>query len=243
MLGRIHSLESFGTVDGPGIRFVAFMQGCPLRCKFCHNPDTWRIDGPVQYEMTPEQLRDEVLRYRSFIKSGGFTATGGEPLLQAQFLTNTFKLLHSEGIHCTIDTSGCLPLNDKVKELLNETDLVLLDIKSADAIQYEKLTQSNHSRNSEFLDYLEAIHKPTWIRHVVVPGITDNDTMLNALAERISHYLCVEKIEILPYHTMGEAKYDNLGIEYPLHGVPALERERTAEIRDMFRHITGKLVQ
>ena len=249
-LGRIHSLESYGTVDGPGIRFVAFMQGCPLRCRFCHNPDTWRTDGPVQYEMTARELMDEVLRYRSFIKSGGFTATGGEPLLQAEFLTEVFDLLHAEGIHTAIDTSGCLPVTEATDRLLDVTDLVLLDIKSADPAQYNTITgapalhadvpTSRYAINAAFLQHLQQRGIPTWIRHVVVPGITDDESLLQRLAQRIATYSVVEKIEILPYHTMGRVKYEKLGIPYPLEGVPQLERERAAYIRDMFRAITKK---
>lgn len=232
MIGRIHSLESFGTVDGPGVRFVAFMQGCPLRCLFCHNPDTWDVKGKCQYEFTPEQLRDEVIRYRSFIKSGGVTVSGGEPLMQADFVAEFFELCHSEGLHTALDTSGAY-ISDSAMRVLDNTDLVLLDVKTMDSALYPRLTGVRQTNNLKFLDILEHRHIPTWIRHVVVPGITDNDEWLNALGHHVAQYECVERIEILPYHTLGEYKYRQLGLEYRLKNIPPLSAERAQEIREM----------
>lgn len=230
MIGRIHSLESFGTVDGPGVRFVAFMQGCPLRCLFCHNPDTWNPQGSCQYEFTPKQLLDEVVRYRSFIKNGGVTVSGGEPLMQADFVSEFFRLCHSEGIHTAVDTSGAL-ITERVFNMLDNTDLVLLDIKTMDPELYTRLTGVRQENNLAFLDILEERGITTWIRHVVVPGLTDNDKWLRQLGQYVTRYDCVEKIEILPYHTLGEYKYQKLGLEYSLDGVPPLSAERASEIR------------
>ena len=232
MLARIHSIESFGTVDGPGIRFVAFMQGCPLRCQFCHNPDTWDPQGKCQYEMTATQLRDEAMRYYNYIKKGGVTLTGGEPLLQAEFVAEYFRLCHEEGLHTALDTSGHI-LTSRALEALEHTDLVLLDIKTMDSQLYPKLTGVAQEHNLRFLDILQERGIPTWIRHVVVPGITDNDEWLRRLGEHVAGYDVVEKIEILPYHTLGAYKYKELGIPYPLEGVPSLTPERTKDIRQM----------
>lgn len=232
MIGRIHSFESFGTVDGPGVRFVTFMQGCPLRCQFCHNPDTWDPNGNCQYEFTPEQLRDEVVKYRSFIKSGGVTVSGGEPLMQSEFVAEFFRLCHAEGLHTALDTSGAI-ITDKVLKVLDNTDLVLLDIKTMDAELYPTLTGVKQNNNLAFLDILEERKIKTWVRHVVVPNLTDNDEWLRKLGEHVSHYDCVEKIEILPYHTLGTYKYEKLGEKYKLEGVPALSAQRANEIRSM----------
>jgi len=228
MIGRIHSFESFGTVDGPGVRFVTFMQGCP----FCHNPDTWDPNGKCQYEFTPEQLRDEVVKYRSFIKSGGVTVSGGEPLMQSEFVAEFFRLCHAEGLHTALDTSGAI-ITDKVLKVLDNTDLVLLDIKTMDAELYPTLTGVKQNNNLAFLDILEERKIKTWVRHVVVPNLTDNDEWLRKLGEHVSHYDCVEKIEILPYHTLGTYKYEKLGEKYKLEGVPALSAQRANEIRSM----------
>ena len=194
MIGHIHSLESFGTVDGPGVRFVAFMQGCPLRCMYCHNPDTWDPKGTCQYEMTPQQLVDEALRYRSFIKNGGVTVSGGEPLMQAEFVREYFRLCHNEGLHTALDTSGAFCTEDALR-VLDETDLVLLDVKTMDTELYPKLTGIKQDNNLAFLDNLEERGIRTWIRHVVVPGVTDDDNWLIRLGEHVGRYKCVEKIK------------------------------------------------
>lgn len=242
MTGRIHSLESFGTVDGPGIRFVVFLQGCPLRCQFCHNPDTWDPTRDVPYLWTPEELMEEVLRYKNFIRKGGVTCTGGEPLVQAEFVTEFFRLCHANGLHTCLDTSGAI-YNNKVLEAIAECDLVMLDIKAVDEALNRRVTGQSRHNNQLLLDHLEATHTPTWIRHVVVPGLTDDDAQLHALAAHVAHYECVERVEVLPYHTMGKFKYDNLGISYPLEGVEALPAERAENARAIFRqHVTCPVV-
>ena len=231
-IGRIHSMESFGTVDGPGIRFVAFMQGCPLRCQFCHNPDTWDAQAQCQYEMTPQQLLDEVLRYRSFIRSGGVTLSGGEPLMQARFVSEFFSLCHDEGLHTALDTSGFY-CTQQALEALSHTDLALLDIKTMDPDLYPRLTGQQQTNNLRFLDLLQERGIRTWVRHVVVPGLTDDDHWLQCLGEHVARYSVVEKIEVLPYHILGTAKYRQMNIDYPLDGVPPLSAERTRTIRQM----------
>lgn len=232
MTAQIHSIESFGTVDGPGIRFVTFLQGCPLRCQFCHNPDTWNPQGPCKYEMTPAELCDEAMRYYNYIRKGGVTLSGGEPLLQAEFAAEYFRLCHENGLHTALDTSGyiCTP---RALEALEHTDLVLLDIKTMNPELYPKLTGVPQDNNLRFLDTLQECGIPTWIRHVVVPGLTDDDEWLQRLGEHIAGYDVVEKVEILPYHTLGAYKYKELCLPYPLEGVPPLSPERAKEIRQM----------
>lgn len=231
LIGHIHSFETFGTVDGPGVRFVAFMQGCPLRCLFCHNPDTWQIDATCKYNMTPEELFAEVQKYKSFIKSGGVTLSGGEPLMQADFVREFFRLCREAGVHTALDTSGAL-CNETALGVLDYADLVLLDIKTMNTQLYPKLTGVQQKSNLEFLEQLQKRNVKTWIRHVVVPGLTDNDEWLDKLGEHVAKYDCVEKIEILPYHTLGEFKYKNLGLKYSLDGVPPLSAERAKQIRE-----------
>lgn len=230
---RIHSLESFGTVDGPGIRFVVFLQGCPMRCMFCHNPDTWDVNAPVQYEMSPEELYDEVKKYKNFIKKGGVTVSGGEPLVQAEFVAEFFKICQQNGIHTALDTSGVI-FNDKVHKVLEFTDLVLLDIKTTDDTLHKTYTGCTRDNNHKFLEYLQQIGKPTWIRHVVVPGYTYDNRRLKAVADYLSQYSVIQRIELLPYHTMGRFKYENLGIKYPLEGVKDLTDEELKHAQTFF---------
>lgn len=234
MIGQIHSLESFGTVDGPGIRFVVFMQGCPLRCLYCHNPDTWDTLHPSKYTMTPHELLTEVLKYRNFIAKGGVTATGGEPLLQAAFLAQFFALCQDEGLHTALDTSGYY-LNDAVKELLKHVNLVLLDIKTLEPELHKTLTGVKGDNSLRFLNYLEENHIDTWIRHVIVPGLTDNDEYLERLAQYLTQFTVVKKVELLPYHIMGSTKYEQMGLEYKLKGVEPLSTERLENAREIFR--------
>ena len=208
--GKIHSLESFGTVDGPGIRFVVFMQGCPLRCLYCHNPDTWNPKGKVKYQMTPGELLTEVLRYKSFIARGGVTVTGG-----------------------ALDTSGFV-CTSKAWEVLDYADLVLLDIKTLNPDLHPLLAGVKQDNTLLFLDELERRGIDTWIRHVIVPGYTDNDEWLEALARYVSSYKVVRKVELLPYHTMGTYKYEQLGLDYPLKGVEPLSKERLDNAKAIF---------
>ena len=232
--GRIHSKESFGTVDGPGIRYVLFLQGCPLRCKFCHNPDTWEF-GSGKFQETPEETVKEILKYKNFFRNGGgLTITGGDPLMQPEFIKEVYRLCKENGIHTALDTSGCL-FNDKAKEVLEYVDLVLLDIKSIDPDVYRDLTKFEQEPTLKFAEYLKEKNIKTWIRHVIVPGITDDDENLAKLADYVKTLPNVELVELLPYHSLGEFKYDEMGLEYPLKGVEALSRERLENAREIFK--------
>lgn len=239
-VGRIHSLESFGTVDGPGIRFVVFMQGCPLRCQYCHNPDTWDVNMGTEY--TPEALFEEIIKYRSYMKfsGGGVTFTGGEPLLQAGFLLEVSKLCKDKGISVALDTSGFI-LNNTVKELLEYTDLVLLDIKNYDPVVYKTLTGVSLSPTLKFLDYLREKNIRTWIRYVVVPRLTDNLDSVRQLSGHLDNYPNVEKIELLAFHKMGEYKWKELGLEYKLYDTKEPDRELMKRIADIMG-TSGKTV-
>ena len=234
MVGKIHSLESFGTVDGPGIRFVVFMQGCPLRCQYCHNPDTWEVNRETPYQLEPEALLSEVLRYKNFIAKGGVTVTGGEPLLQPLFLKDFFRLCKENGLHTALDTSGYI-CSDRALEVLNFVDLVLLDIKTIDSSLHNQLTGVEQKNTLTFLEELESRQIPTWIRHVLVPELTDRDDALERLAQYLSSYKTIQKIELLPYHTMGVHKYEALGLDYPLKGIALLSKERLENAKAIFR--------
>ncbi len=232
MTGHIHSFESFGTVDGPGIRFVVFMQGCPLRCMYCHNPDTWTGGGT---EYTAEDVAARVLRYRNYFSNGGgATVSGGEPMLQQAFVTELFTKLKAEGLNTCLDTSGALFNEEKAEAalpLLDVTDLVLLDIKHIDPEEHKKLTGHDNKNILAFAKFLSDHGKKMWIRHVLVPGKTDRDDWLTRLRAFIDTLDTVEKVEVLPYHTMGVVKYEKLGYDYPLKGVepPAPERVENAK--------------
>lgn len=234
--GYIHSLESFGTVDGPGIRFVTFLQGCPMRCQFCHNPDTWDPRATVPYVWTPQQLLEETLRYRNYIRSGGVTCTGGEPLMQARFVAEYFRLCHREGIHTTLDTSGVVLGND-AQQALQHTDLVMLDIKTVDDELHPRLTGHTREHNHRFMQLLQQMGKPTWIRHVVTPGINDDDAHLTAVARYVAQFSVIERVEILPYHTMGQHKYQAMGLSYPLQNTPPLSAEAKRHAIALFSDI------
>ncbi|MGF6991649.1 pyruvate formate lyase activating enzyme [Lachnospiraceae bacterium PM6-15] len=228
--GYIHSLESFGSVDGPGVRYVIFVAGCPMRCQYCHNPDTWKMD--TGKEMTADELIEKALRYRSYWGSeGGITVSGGEPLMQLDFLLELFKKAKEQGIHTTIDTSGNPftkrePFFSKFNELLKYTDLIMLDIKHIDNAQHLKLTGQPNTNILEMAEYLAEIDKPVWIRHVLVPGRTDDDEYLHKLDAFIGTLTNVEKVEVLPYHNLGEYKWDELGYDYQLKGIEAPTKER-----------------
>ena len=229
MTGYIHSRESFGAVDGPGIRYVLFMQGCPMRCKYCHNPDTWNISGgsPV----TPAEIIDEYSKNLPFYKNGGITVTGGEPLLQLEFVTELFTLARSQGIHTCLDTSGATfnPNSaDSIKKhyaLLNQCDLVMLDIKHIDSDKHKALTGMDNSNILAFARHISDMKIPLWIRHVVVPGISDNPQDLTKLGEFIGTLSSLKALDVLPYHTMGVNKYKELGIPYSLENVKPLSEE------------------
>ncbi len=233
MTGHIHSTESFGTVDGPGIRFVVFFQGCPMRCLYCHNPDTWEISGGR--EMTAEQLLEEYDSVKEFMKGGGITCTGGEPCLQMGFLTELFRKAKEKGIHTCLDTSG-ITFNENdtahFDELMNYTDLVMLDIKHIDESEHIKLTGHSNKNILAFARYLSDNGKAVWIRHVVVPNITDNELYLKKLGRFLAHIKSLKALDVLPYHTMGKAKYEQLGISYPLGDTPPLETEKAVWARN-----------
>lgn len=231
--GRIHSLESFGTLDGPGIRFIAFMQGCPLRCEFCHNPDTWDARAEVQYEWTAGELLHEVLKYRNFIRKGGVTVSGGEPLLQAKFVREFLRLCKAEGLHTAIDTSGAIYTPDALA-VMDYCDLVLLDIKTADDSMHKAYTGMERNNNKQWFDYLKDIGKPIWVRHVLVPGRTADDDHVRAVGEYLRNYRdIIQRIDLLPYHTMGAYKYEEMGIAYSLDGTPPLSAEEQQQLEQV----------
>ena len=219
MIGKIHSVESFGTVDGPGIRFVVFMQGCTLKCKYCHNRDTW--DTHSGTEISVQELVKQILNYKTYIDNsgGGVTVSGGEPLLQAEFVTELFKKLKSIGIHTVLDTAGSIPISNQIKDLLKYTDLVLLDIKHIDNEKCINLTGFSNKNNLEFAKYLSNLKIPVWIRQVLVPGYTDDKFDLQKLKKFLDTLENVEKIELLPYHDLGKFKWKEIGETYELENV------------------------
>ena len=230
MNGFIHSTESFGSVDGPGVRFVIFVAGCPMRCQFCHNPDTWNMQ--VGEQKSADELLTQALRYRSYWRdSGGITVSGGEPLLQIDFLIELFQKAKEKGINTTIDTSGAPftreePFFGKFKELMKYTDLLLVDIKHIDDEQHKLLTGHTNKNILDMARYLSEIGKPVWIRHVLVPERSDKDEYLKELYEFIKTLNNVEKVEVLTYHTFGEYKWKELGYDYPLAGIEPPTKER-----------------
>lgn len=237
MKGYIHSLETFGTVDGPGIRFVVFFQGCPMRCAYCHNPDTWELgEGTL---MEAANIIEKVLRNIEFYASGGLTATGGEPLMQMDFLKELFSLAKQNGIHTTLDTSGITfneDLRYKFDELMKVTDLVMLDIKHMDPEAHIELTGHKSDNVFAFAEYLKQIGKPVWIRHVVVPGITFDEKELTALGKYLKTLTNMEKLEVLPYHSMGKVKYGNLGLKYKLSDTLQLTKDEAKKAEDIIRN-------
>ena len=229
MLGKIHSLESFGTVDGPGTRFVVFVQGCPMRCAYCHNPDTWEMNAGTPME--PSYIIEQYERNAPFYQNGGgITVTGGEPLMQIDFLIELFTLAKERGIHTCLDTSGIAfnpdnaPLMEKFDRLMPLTNLVMLDIKHIDPEKHKELCLQPNTNILKFAAYLNEKGVDMWIRHVVVPGLTDDDVYLEKLGYFIGQFHNLKALDVLPYHTMGENKYEKLGIEYRLKGVPAMDK-------------------
>lgn len=230
MIGYIHSVETFGTVDGPGIRYVVFLQGCPMRCLYCHNPDTWALKGGQQ--KTVDEIIEEYKKYKPFLTNGGLTVTGGEPLMQMEFVTSLFQKAKEEGIHTCLDTSGVtfhpqnIALMQQFDELMKVTDLVMLDIKHIDAEEHRKLTGVKQGFILDFARYIsERPDTDLWIRHVVVPGITDRPEYLQRIGEFLATLPKVNALDVLPYHTMGKVKYEKLGIPYPLQNVSAMSKE------------------
>ena len=258
MQGWVHSVESFGTVDGPGLRMVIFLQGCPMRCAYCHNPDTWQEKRGAL--MSSEELIDRFLRNRSYYKNGGITVSGGEPLCQLSFVTDLFRLAKQEDISTCLDTSGIMfpyrktasgwekaqnGIHEEIRnygtetsikeyeELLRVTDLVLLDLKHTEPEAHRCLTGHSNEATFAFLEYLEERKVPVWIRRVAVPGYTDDEKELFYLGEYIGGFSNVRAVEVLPYHTMGVAKYKELGIPYRLEGVPQMDAETAKKCRQM----------
>ena len=228
--GYIHSLESFGSVDGPGVRYVIFTSGCAMRCQFCHNPDTWNMQSGTPY--TADELIEKALKYRTYWGSkGGITVSGGEPLLQIDFLTELFQKAKEQGIHTTLDTSGNPftieePFFDKFCKLMEVTDLVMLDIKQIDEEQHKILTGYTNQNILDMARFLSDIKKPVWIRHVLVPERSDRDDYLERLQEFILTLKNVERVEVLPYHTLGVFKWKELGFEYQLEGINPPTKDR-----------------
>ena len=233
----IHSTESFGTVDGPGVRFVIFFQGCPMRCKYCHNPDTWQMNTGER--RTAESLISEYEHNRAFYKNGGITVTGGEALMQIDFLLELFRLAKEKDIHTCLDTSGITyhpgesEYNRKLDDLMTVTDLVMLDIKHIDPDGHKDLTGHDNAGILAFARYLEEKQVPVWIRHVVVPGITDDPGQLTRLGQFIGTLSNVKALDVLPYHVMGVSKYKELGMPYPLEGVEAATKEQAVNARQI----------
>ncbi|MBR5375935.1 MAG: pyruvate formate lyase-activating protein [Lachnospiraceae bacterium] len=230
MKGAIHSLESFGSVDGPGIRYLIFFKGCDMRCQYCHNPDTWAKESELFMEA--DEILDKAERCRSYWKDeGGITVSGGEALLQIDFLTELFRKAHERKINTCLDTSAQPyteeePFFSKFEELMKYTDLVMLDIKHIDPEEHKKLTGHTNENILACARYLSDHDIPVWIRHVLVPGITDNDEYLKKTADFIRTLKNVKKVEVLPYHTLGEYKWKELGIRYQLEGVDPPEEDR-----------------
>lgn len=235
--GHIHSTESFGAADGPGVRFVIFTQGCKMRCRYCHNPDTWKIG--CGEEVTADELLKKALRYKAYWKNGGgITVSGGEPLLQMDFLIDLFKKAKAQGVNTVIDTAGNPftreePFFSKFSALMEYTDLLMLDIKEINPLRHKDLTGFENTNILDMARYLSDIGKPVWIRHVLVPGHSDFDEDLDALGAFIKTLTNVQRVEVLPYHTLGRFKWENLGIKYSLEGVnpPSEERVQNAKKR------------
>lgn len=237
MLGRIHSMESFGTVDGPGVRLVIFLQGCPMRCLYCHNPDTWNMDGGTQ--MSADDILSQYEKNHTFYEKGGITVTGGEPLMQLPFVIELFQAAKARSIHTCLDTSG-ITFRPERPELLKQfdrliavTDLVLLDIKNIDPQAHVRLTGQKLDPVLAFARYLDDKSVPVWLRHVIVPGITYKADLLYQLGHFIATLHNIQSIDVLPYHDMGKAKYKKLGISYPLEKVTPLGQEEALAARQI----------
>ena len=232
MIGKINSIETMGLVDGPGVRFVVFMQGCPLRCLFCHNPETWNINN-YKETCTPEELVNKILKYKPYFKNnGGVTFSGGEPLMQKEFLLETLKLCKKNNIHTCIDTAGTIT---NCEQILKYTDLVLLDIKGTNNDNYKNMTGNSIDNSLEFIKLCQNMGKKLWLRCVIVPGINNTKEYVNELISFIKPIKNVDKIEFLPYHTFGVHKYEELGIKYPLNDVKDMDKEKCKELENMLK--------
>ena len=236
VIGKIHSIQSMGTLDGPGVRFVVFMQGCNLRCKCCHNPDTWAINVGKNYSST--EILNKVIRFREYFgEKGGITFSGGEPLLQADFCYDIFQLCHKECINTCLDTSGCI-LNDSVKKLLKVTDRVLLDIKYTNDILYCNNVGCSINEPLLFLKYLDECSIPTTLRQVIITGVNDNEKNINCLKSIAQTHKCVDKIELLPFRKICKSKYDNMNINFPFENIP----ETNSEVLSKFNLLINEYV-
>lgn len=232
MKGRVHSMESMGLVDGPGIRTVVFLQGCNLRCQYCHNPDTWDLDGGK--EMSAQEIVNKVKQFKPYFKdTGGVTFSGGEPLLQKDFLLEMLKLCKAENIHTCVDTAGYA--KGDFSDILKYIDLILFDIKHEDIDMYKNVTRREQQTSLDFLSQAQKAGVPLWIRHVVVPGLTDDEEHIKKLGEYISTLQNVQKVELLPFHQLGANKYQGLGIKYPLEGVQPMDKELTKKLESMLK--------
>ncbi len=231
LTGKIHSFQSMGTVDGPGVRFVTFIQGCNLRCGCCHNPDTWQFDQGNTF--TPQQIVEKASRFREYFgKDGGITVSGGEPLAQAKFVTAVFKLAREQGINTCLDTSGSL-LNQDVKTLLTQTDRVLLDIKYTQDELYKKHVGCSITATLKFLEYLNDNKIPTTIRQVIIPTLNDNEQNILRLKEIVSAHPCVDKVELLPFRKICQVKYDKLNLAFPFASIPEPTKEQMQELENL----------
>lgn len=237
MEGMIHSIETFGTVDGPGVRYVVFVKGCPMRCQYCHNPDTWEMAGGTK--MSTDEILEDYEKYKPFLKGGGLTVTGGEPLVQIDFLTELFEKAKEKGIHTCLDTSGIMfrrndpEIYEKYVRLMKSTDLIMLDIKHIDPEEHIKLTAQPSENIFDFLKFLDEQEKEIWIRHVLVPEITLVPEYLERLGRFIAQFKHIKALDVLPYHDMGKEKYEKLGIDYVLKDVVPVEKEQAIEARNI----------
>ena len=231
-VGYLHSVETGGTVDGPGIRYVAFLQGCPLRCLYCHNPDSWKLR--TGRTIRASEMVADMLQYRRFMRHGGVTISGGEPLVQAPFVANVFSRLKNVGVHTAVDTSGIIPV-EQCRNALDVTDLVILDIKALNPELSKKVSGSDNANALAMMDWLAEQEKPVWIRHVVVPGYTDDRDQIEALAEYLRKYKNIQRVDLLRFHQMAIHKWDNLDVDYTLRDVEPPPQERMEELRSIMR--------
>ena len=231
MLGRVHSFQSLGTLDGPGIRFVVFAQGCPLRCKCCHNPDTWDVSGGCEY--SAQEIVNRAIRFREYFGAdGGVTVSGGEPLLQADFVREIFEKCHEQGINTCLDTSGCI-LNDSVKALLEVTDRVLLDIKYTSDEMYRENVGCSIKKPLEFLEYLDKMGIPTTVRQVIIPTQNDTEKQVAELKSIVSAHKNADKIELLPFRKICQVKYDKMNIKFPFADIPEPTKESMSRLESI----------
>jgi pyruvate formate lyase activating enzyme len=233
IVGKVHSVETCGTVDGPGIRYVVFMQGCPLRCMYCHNPDTWKINSPTALIKTVGEIMADVDKYRSYFRfsGGGITLSGGEPLLQADFAAELFAACRDSGIHTVLDTCGDVELTAEVKAALQLTDLVLLDIKSGNADTYRRVTGGDLERVRTFARYLSDSGTATQVRFVLVPDLTDNSGEIRELAAFLATLHHIESAGVLPFHQLGAFKWEKSGLDYKLGGTRVPSEAEVAEVK------------